>query len=674
MRISTARVTNYRSVIDSTEFTVEREKTILVGINESGKTALLKGLQHVSPPAETPGLDPLTDFPRSELNKLIKGRRSHGDVQIAHVTFDLEDDDRQALPGHLTLDEDAAFSITVYLDGHRDYDLRGFPAGPTMGEIRDDLVRLKAHVAKESGSDEVQALLDELINAGRHARLDDALRDDLEKVLVNSLPFVDEGDDRETARHHRLQEHVEVSRNLAAVGQILMSRVPLLVYYSSYFTVRPRINLEALADRESRGDLDTEYDFGNLCLLKFLGFTAAELSALAAGPPVRPPNYHSHPPARSDYDAAFDAYRRKLDERDYQLNAASVQLTKDIRTVWGNDQMTLRVKADGQYLKVVVEDSLGVEVELDQRSEGFRWLVSFFVVFRSQSDDQLRGAILLLDEPGLSLHALKQQQFRTTVSLLGEDNQIIYTTHSPFMVGSDELDLVRIVEMTDREEGTKVHTRIQVDDPASLFPLQAALGYDLAQSMFSQKRNLVCEGVTDLFYLEAANQAASEASAPIFGHTPAIVPAGSASRVAYFCTFFTSQNLSVAALLDSDASGTAAAKQDELVALLPRKSILRIGDFIAPKFAGAETEDLFRHTLGRIAAEALGWDSQNKISQQGTRPIMDILNEDHGKSNVSKWRLAKAFVKWLQENSFENLQDGEKAAWGRFVTAVNKAL
>lgn len=140
-----------------------------------------------------------------------------------------------------------------------------------------------------------------------------------------------------------------------------------------------------------------------------------------------------------------------------------------------------------------MEDELGIPVELDQRSEGFRWLVSFFVVFHAQAKDDLRNAILLLDEPGLSLHALKQQEFRKTVSALAEGNQIVYTTHSPFMVGADELDLVRVVEMVDRKVGTKVHTRLAVDDPKSIYPLQAALGYDLAQSMFTHQRNLVVE-------------------------------------------------------------------------------------------------------------------------------------------------------------------------------------
>ena len=59
----------------------------------------------------------------------------------------------------------------------------------------------------------------------------------------------------------------------------------------------------------------------------------------------------------------------------------------------------MRIQADAQYLKVVVEDELGVEVELDQRSEGFQWLVSFFIVFFAEAANKHENAILLLDEP-----------------------------------------------------------------------------------------------------------------------------------------------------------------------------------------------------------------------------------------------------------------------------------
>lgn len=101
-----------------------------------------------------------------------------------------------------------------------------------------------------------------------------------------------------------------------------------------------------------------------------------------------------------------------------------------------------------------------------------------------------KNAILLLDEPGLSLHGLKQAEFRETISRLSEKNQTIFTTHSPFLVGSNELDLVRVVEMNSRETGTIIHTTVTANDSAAMLPLQEALGYDLAQNLFINQKKL----------------------------------------------------------------------------------------------------------------------------------------------------------------------------------------
>ena len=157
--------------------------------------------------------------------------------------------------------------------------------------------------------------------------------------------------------------------------------------------------------------------------MRLLGFSARDLSNLGrvAEPPASNPT-------------ALKAYRDQLDRRSYQLNAASVRLTEEIRDVWHPDSKRveadrLRVQADGQYLKVVVEDDLGVEIELDQRSEGFQWLVSFFVVFFAEATGKHENAILLLDEPGLSLHGLKQREFRSTISRLAEKNQTLSFFH-----------------------------------------------------------------------------------------------------------------------------------------------------------------------------------------------------------------------------------------------------
>ncbi len=310
-------------------------------------------------------------------------------------------------------------------------------------------------------------------------------------------------------------------------------------------------------------------------------------------------------------------------------------------------------------------------MELDQRSAGFQWLVSFFVVFRGQARDRYRNAILLLDEPGLSLHGLKQRQFRKTVSKLSLENQMIYTTHSPFMVGSNELDLVRVVEMTKRKTGTKVHTHVTADDPRSLFPLQEAFGYDLAQGLFGQRRNLVCEGLTDYWYIDGAAAMLRDTSISDLDEHIALVPANNAAKVVYFATILHTQRMKVAALLDSDQAGENAANQDTLVGLLGNKRILRTKDVYSGPVCKPEIEDLLRTTLVRIAKTVLGWDVESIASAQPSRPIVEVFEATI--PAFTKYRLAKTFLRWAAQHDSSDLTVDELNSWRKLIEAINAA-
>ena len=332
----------------------------------------------------------------------------------------------------------------------------------------------------------------------------------------------------------------------------------------------------------------------------------------------------------------------------------------------------LLVSADRQYLKVAVEDDLGVKIELDQRSAGFQWLVSFFVVFFAEAMDKHENAILLLDEPGLSLHGLKQREFRSTISRLAEVNQTLYTTHSPFLVGPGELDRVRVLEMTDRTVGTKVHSQVTAKDSAALLPLQEALGYDLAQSLFVMKRNLVLEGLTDYWYVETLAEMLRAAGIANLNQHIALIPAKGAGRVVYYATILHAHQLKVAALLDSDAAGDQAAKQEVLVHKLGNNRILRTRDAYNGPVTKPEIEELLRETLVAVAKQDLGWDVSSKAAAQPGKPINRVFSQEIG--NFSKYKLAKAFLRWARDHEASDLQPAEREQFARLIASINRAL
>lgn len=673
MRLHKARVQNYRSIRDTGWFDVEDAKTILVGPNEAGKTAVLQALQQINPPKGVAGFDPLRDYPRSAYNDITTGKINPSTVIVVEADFVLESADMEALPEGF---KDCSYVCGRYLNNEFWHRLNGGPQVPTYGDIKKDLSRLSAHIDSrvpppiEGETQKVQPIAQLALVTNDwtdQIQIEESRATPLRGWLEQIIQYVDEHNIAEEARYDRLIHAVTIDTKSKDALKTLVKRLPTFVLFNNYFRVRPRIHLEHLAQRLETKVLDDEqYDYGNQCLLKLLGFTARELSTL--GKVAEPP------PGNPE---ALRNYRDQLDKRSYQLNAASIRLTQEINAVWQpnpdrDEANRLRVQADRQYLKVVVEDDLGVEIELDQRSEGFQWLVSFFVVFFAEAQDKHENAILLLDEPGLSLHGLKQREFRTTISRLAVSNQTLYTTHSPFLVGPDELDIVRVIEMTDRKVGTKVHTTITAGDPAALLPLQEALGYDLAQSLFGQKRNLVLEGLTDYWYIDATAHLLRDAQLVDLNEKIALVTAGSAGKVVYYATILHAQKLKVAALLDSDSAGDQAAQQDILVHRLGNKNILRTKDMYTGSVNSPEIEDLLRETLIKVAKNDLGWDVEETASTQPSRPIVDIFSD--AIPDFSKYRLAKSYLRWTRNSSAAELAPDELIQWTTLFNAINKVL
>lgn len=672
MKLIKARVQNYRSIKDTGEFEIEELKTILVGPNEAGKTVILQALQKLNTPEGVDGFDEIRDYPRSLYNDITTGKVKAASIEVVRGYFKLDDEDKKVVPAAY---HDVIYVLYRHLDNHGLYYLKGGPNKKTYADIKGDLSRLSAHLDKQFSADEGNAAkekpseaLKKLVDAINEK---DALSEDvcskIKKWLEGNYPLVEEENEKEEARYNSLIDAVGFNAEYGKVSKLIDSRKPVFVLFNNFFKVKPLIHLEHLAYRVERKllDDDTYYDYGNLCLLKLLGFSARQLSDIGKTPS----------PDRDDHDALKE-YRDTLDKRSYQLDAASIRLTKEIKQIWNPnpnrpEAERLSISADGQYLKVVVEDDIGVKIELDQRSEGFQWLVSFYVVFFAEAMDKHKNAILLLDEPGMSLHALKQRDFRETLSKLAEKNQTIYTTHSPFLVGPDELDLVRVVELKDREEGTKVHTTISSSDPAGLLPLQEALGYDLAQSLFTQQRNLVLEGITDYWYIEATASLLRAAAIVDLNEKIALIFANTAGKVVYYATILHAHNLKVAALLDSDAAGDQAAQQESLVHSLGNKNILRTKDYNAD-VAKAEIEDLLRDTLVAIVKVEFGKDVSSIVTTQKNRPIIDIFTAEI--PTFSKYKLSKAYVRWTREHEAKDLSEKERTQWTALFQNVNKVL
>jgi predicted ATP-dependent endonuclease of OLD family len=238
---------------------------------------------------------------------------------------------------------------------------------------------------------------------------------------------------------------------------------------------------------------------------------------------------------------------------------------------------------------------------LSERSAGFIWFFSFLAQFKQLRKIPDNGnAIILLDEPGLTLHGKAQGDLlRYIVERLLPDHQVIFTTHSPFMVPMDRLADVRIVEDVVIEKpgkrpevkGTKVRSDVLEVNDDTLFPLQGALGYEVTQSLFIGANTWLVEGPSDILYLNVLSQALTKRGRVGLDPKWTLCPSGGIDKIAPFVRLFGGNRINVAVLSDI-ANGDKTKIEN-----LKKANILKAGHFYTcadfTNQAESDVEDLF---------------------------------------------------------------------------------
>jgi len=263
--------------------------------------------------------------------------------------------------------------------------------------------------------------------------------------------------------------------------------------------------------------------------------------------------------------------QRRLDERSVLLESASFELSGDWTNWWTGEGHKLVFSADGEYLTLRVSDKDNpFLIPFGERSRGFQWFFSFYLVFLVESRKAHKDAILLLDEPGLHLHPTLQEKLIQLFERVSQRNQLLYSTHLPFLVDGNHFERVRTVYLSaEKPPKTMVSNELRpTGDRDTLFPLQAALGYSIAQTLFIGKWTVIVEGITDFWILKALNAClASLRDDDTLNKDAVLIPAGGTSRLMPLASVMIA-SMSEAegrliVLVDSDAPGKQAAKNFE---------------------------------------------------------------------------------------------------------------
>lgn len=565
MKLKEVTIHKYKSFETEQKFDLENDITILVGMNESGKTSALEVIAKTRyfHDDENFKFNATHDYPRKDKKRMEKdGENPEAITCIYEIdTKLLQSIENEMGKGIL---KSITFSVTTKYDNSK-----------TIG-ISIDAKKFIEHKTKKLGisSDTLNKKLLKIKNKTELEVLHKEYSEDKYVSGIKSLlPYFKDTRECET---DPIGGYV--------YKKLLAPKIPKFLYYDEYYSLPSRISIEKLNKKNLE---DNEYKTAKALF---------ELADINTDDIVKATSFE-------DFIAELEATEAIISEElfkywqanknlniTFQIDKVEKSEQRSVPTNYGNQQV-IDVKIVEHILDIRVKNK-GVSLPLKNRSKGFNWFFSFLVWFKKIQEDQNSNYILLLDEPGLNLHASAQADLLRFLEDLSQNYQIVYTTHSPFMITSDKLQRVRTILETDK--GSVISDSIQEKDPKTLFPLQAALGYDIAQNLFISKKNLLVEGVSDLIYLQYMSSILESTGKTGLLHDITIVPTGGLEKVATFISLLRSNDLQIVCLLDSFTDPKGKAKLDNMIAqkIINQKNIRFFNEYLDNR-KRADIEDLF---------------------------------------------------------------------------------
>lgn len=556
MNLLSVRVRYFRNIIDSGEVAIDATVTCLVGKNESGKTAFLQALHRLNPALDDVEFSIPDQYPAwLEKRDRLGGKDLEAEVPVSAV---------MALTEAETKSLEAKFGKGSLLNPERFKLERRYDGQLVVGlQISEEAVvrHIVASVNWAHGTKTPANAAKNVAELRAHCQA--LAADEANPERVGS------GNECQ-AKISELLGKAQTVWN--AIWSEASSFTPRFLYFSDYSKLPYTVPIKRVLTTQAK-DLDEGER------------TARALLHMAA--------------ADDEYLQNPDYERRKR-----ELENVANAITADVLKYWTQNPQ-LRVQPDitqrteshpnGQQsvideLKIRIwDDRHFLSLPFSEHSAGFQWFFSFLAAF-SEYEFSKDSVVLLLDEPALGLHARAQADFlRFIDERLGSKRQVLYTTHSPFMIQMGNLDRVRMVEDKGQDTGAVVSTDVTSTDPDTLFPLQGALGYDLVQSLFIAPHNLVVEGTSDFTYLTVVSDHLKALGRQHLDPRWSVVPVGGVDIVPTFVALL-GNHLDVTVVVDGKKGQHQKLNRLADAGILDAARLITVGEIIG---TAADVEDLF---------------------------------------------------------------------------------
>jgi len=667
MKLTQFRVQNYKN-FDDTDWINVTDPTVIVGKNEVGKTSLFRGLSKLNP-SDGVKYNRLKDFPRNRLTSEFKLKNWPG----ASAVFELEPREIEKIKEIDSEIKIKEVTFTRYYSNLLRVKTGVKHTFMKKKDIIEVLTRWKSIISEliapdEKGPElqtiktnilsELEQKITEIGGEKQSLRVKLSRLDDIFQVIDTKINeewqaklFKDI-----TKEEQELKLYKEKTQKLNKVNTYLKKNLPLFVYFDEYGLIDTAVHIPRFIEdmNEYPNDLKIR---SKKCLFEHVGLDIETLNKLDP----------------TDSEKTLEELRLLADERHILMNSASQIMTEKFQTWWEQRDHKFRYQVDGPLFRIWVSDNIDPnEIELDQRSKGLQYFFSFYLVFIEEAEKTHKNAILLLDEPGLHIHASAQQKIVNFIETLASSNQLMYSTHSPFMINGDKLANIRIIYENKSLKKSQVSQDAWPSDQDALFPLQAGLGYSIAQTLFYAKRQLVVEGLSDFEILKAMSNKLSLEDRPSLNPNIIVVPAGGTRNVMPLASMLKGHKVKMVVLLDGDEVGKR--KNQELKKRLKVNTIL-ITDFIEEN--EGEIEDLFAEKTYLEAVKKAYSNISIKFSQEekkekciSKRVKKLFIRKDE---TYEKWRPLRVISEWIRTDN-ELIQEDSIARFEQIFETVNKKL
>jgi predicted ATP-dependent endonuclease of OLD family len=558
-------ITNFRSIRNSGRINVEKDITTLIGKNESGKSNILKALSSFDDEYEY-GKEDLCTY-SDAYDQLDRGEIEESDIPVIEIRFGFEEKDKEKIEEiHNKLAKLNEIVVTKYFDNHYVIDLL------TMDF---DELNMNEEISKRINQIE-KLTKDFREKLEVKAKESDTLANlwPSYKGIISNMESYEQFENKEEINSD-FKNFFEKLRKLSVQDKSIKNVV-------ESFIKETEILINEILEMISE-DEDEIFDKIIGILPRFMYFNTVEeledkvpITKFTENLEDHKTLYNLTKLASLNIDKLNEL---SSEERETTESHAEATIRGMINKSWTQEKVTVKLRLEPNEIAVFVKDNTGASDPPSRRSEGFKWFLSFYINFMAESDKELKNTIILLDDPGVYLHPSGQKDLMKTLEEITKDNQIIFSTHSPFLIDRKKLNRIRIVSKEEKGKGTKIKDKFYKSDYDALQPIRASIGMTMGDSLFIDSNNILVEGFSDWIILEAFNEQLLKLGKKHLVKA-SFLPVNGADKMPYFSTILANEKIDFVILLDYDAKGRRTKKElieeygiDESLILLLNEAI-----------------------------------------------------------------------------------------------------